>query len=77
MSINNQPHGETGAESQPLADKSTPVAIVLAVLLAPAAYLYVGKTKWAVINLLTANYLLLGFIIAPIHVYTIIGDAGN
>ncbi|WP_239642092.1 hypothetical protein [Natrinema versiforme] len=54
-----------------------PVALLLALVLSPAAYYYVGRTKLAVINLLTLNYLLLGIVIVPIHVYTIITGARN
>jgi hypothetical protein len=60
------------SDAQPLADKSTPVAMLLAVVLSPVAYYYVGRTKLAVINLLTLNYLMLGIVITPIHVYTIL-----
>jgi len=75
MATNSSPADDTGKQAQAIADKSLPVAILLALVLSPAAYYYVGRTKLAVINLLTLNYLLLGMVIVPIHVYKIIGDA--
>jgi len=57
--------------------KSTVTAVLLALVFAPIAYYYVGRTKWAIINLLTLNYLLLGMVIAPIHVYTIVSGDGS
>jgi len=71
-------HSETDpqySDAQPLAEKSTPVALLLAVVLSPVAYYYVGRTKLAVINLLTINYLMLGIVITPIHVYSILTGA--
>ncbi len=53
------------------------MAVLLALVLSPVAYYYVGRTKLAVINLLTLNYLLLGIVVVPIHVYKIINDAQN
>lgn len=44
-------------------------------VLSPVAYYYVGRTKLAVINLLTINYLMLGIVITPIHVYSILSGA--
>lgn len=75
MATNSSPADDTGRQAQAIADKSTPVAILLALVLSPAAYYYVGRTKLAVINLLTLNYLLLGIVVVPIHVYKIISDA--
>jgi len=57
------------------ADKSSVVAILLGLTLSPLAYYYVGNTKLAIINLLTLNYLTLGFIAVPIHAYKMIRDA--
>jgi hypothetical protein len=62
-------------ELQKVARKSPGVAIALALLLTPASYWYVGRTGLAVVNFLTFNYLLLGFIIVPIHSYKIINNA--
>lgn len=57
--------------------RSTVTAVVLAVLFAPIAYYYAGSTKWAIINLLTLNYLMLGVVIAPIHVYAIVSGSDS
>jgi len=45
------------------------------VVLSPVAYYYVGRTELAVINLLTSNYLMVGIVITPVHVYTILRGA--
>ncbi|MUV90854.1 TM2 domain-containing protein [Halapricum sp. CBA1109] len=66
---------ETSRDRQPIANKSKGVAIVLGILLSPLAYYYVGRTKLAVVNLLTLNYLMVGIVAVPIHVYAIISDA--
>lgn len=57
------------------ANKSIPVALLLAVFLSPLAYHYIGKRKLAVVNLFTLNYLLLGIVVVPIHVVKLITDA--
>jgi len=57
------------------ANKSIPVALLLAVFLSPLAYHYIGKRKLAVVNFFTLNYLLLGIIVVPIHVVKLITDA--
>jgi hypothetical protein len=44
-------------------------------LLSPAAYYYVGRTKLAVLNFVTLNYLALGFLIVPIHTCMIVNNA--
>lgn len=75
MATNRSPADDDNRQAQALADKSTPVAILLALVLSPVAYYYVGRTKLAVINFLTLNYLLLGLVIVPIHVYMILSDA--
>lgn len=62
-------------ELQKVAQKSPGVAVALGLLLTPASYWYVGKTGLALVNFLTFNYLLLGFIIVPVHSYKIIEDA--
>lgn len=74
---------ETGAsipdgrvyELQKVARKSPGVAVALGLLLTPAAYWYVDRIGLALVNFLTFNYLLLGFIVVPIHSYKIIMDA--
>jgi len=75
MSTTNTSTDENRTATAANAEKSTPVAILLAVFVSPLAYYYVGRTKLAVINLLTFNYLLLGIVIVPIHVYKIIANA--
>jgi hypothetical protein len=65
--------GQTSTDAQ-LSEKSTAVTILLGVFLSPLAYYYVGRTKLAVINFLTLNYLGLGFIAVPIHAYKILND---
>lgn len=62
-------------ELQKVARKSPGVAVALGLLLTPASYWYVGRTGLALVNFLTFNYLLLGFILVPIHTYKIINDA--
>ncbi|SFS92390.1 hypothetical protein [Halostagnicola kamekurae] len=74
MTTNSSP-ADDGAHAQAIADKSFPVAILLSIVLSPVAYYYVGRTRLAILNLLTLNYLLLGIVIVPIHVYKIISDA--
>ncbi len=62
-------------ELQKLARKDVGTAIALGFLLTPAGYWYVDEVGLAVLNFLTFNYLLLGFIIVPIHSRKIIKDA--
>jgi hypothetical protein len=76
MSVDSQPAGDHRSEGSAVAEKSVPVAVILGIFLSPAAYLYVGKTKWAIINLVTLNYLMLGLVATPVHVYKIIDNAG-
>ena len=59
------------------ARKSKAVAALLGLFLSPVAYIYVGKWAWAIVNLLTINFLLLGFVIVPIHTYYSIVMAQN
>lgn len=57
------------------ARKNKLIAVLLAIFLPPIAYIYIGKWAWALVNLLTANFLFLGFIIVPIHTYMSINSA--
>jgi hypothetical protein len=75
MSTDNAFPDERRQKVQSTADKSKIVAIVLGLLLSPASYYYVGRTKLAIINLVTLNYLALGFLIVPIHSYLIVTNA--
>lgn len=56
-------------ELEQIADKHLGVAVFLGFLLSPLGYVYIGRWGLAVINLFTLNYLLLGIVIVPIHVY--------
>lgn len=62
-------------ELQKVARKSPGIAVALALLLTSVSYWYVGRTGLALVNLLTFNYLLLGFLIVLIHSYMIINNA--
>jgi hypothetical protein len=75
MSTDNAFPDERRQKVQSTAEKSKVVAIVLGLLLSPASYYYVGRTKLAVINLVTLNYLTLGFLVVPIHSYLIVDNA--
>lgn len=62
-------------ELQNLARKDQLTVAVVSFLITPAGYLMVGKTGLAIINFITLNYFLLGFIVVPIHTWKIIGNA--
>lgn len=62
-------------ELESLAAKNRLVAILLGLFLSPLAYVYLGRWRWAVINVLTLNYLLLGFVLVPIHAYRLLNSA--
>lgn len=53
---------------QNLAHKSKGGNILLALIVPPLAYVNIGKPLMAVLNFFTVNFLLLGYIIVPIHV---------
>lgn len=48
---------------------------VLSLFVPPLAYLEVGKPGYAIVNFLTANYMLLGLAIVPLHTYSSINEA--
>jgi hypothetical protein len=75
MATTDSPADDRTRNAQALEDKSTAVAILLALFVSPLAYYYVGRTKLAVINFLTLNYLLLGIVVVPVHTYKILADA--
>ena len=75
MTTNSSPAEGQRAEMQNRANKSIPLALLLAVFLSPLAYHYIGKRKLAVVNLFTLNYLLLGIVVVPIHVVKLITGA--
>jgi|GEM_PF-4631781 len=62
-------------ELEALADKSTPLAALLGFVLGPLGYVYVGSWRWAVINFVTINYLLLGVILVPLHTVAMVFGA--
>jgi uncharacterized membrane protein YqaE (UPF0057 family) len=62
-------------ELETLAAKNQWVAILLGLFLSPLAYVYLGRWKWVLINVLTLNYFLLGFVLVPIHAYRLLNSA--
>ena len=58
-----------------LAQKNMRVVMAWSFFITPVGYLKVGKTGLALINLLTANFLLLGPLIVPFHTRKMIKDA--
>ncbi len=68
-------YDDTRTESP--ADRSTAVTLLLSVFISPLGYYYVGRRKLALVNLLTLNYLALGFVAVPIHTYLITLDAAQ
>lgn len=62
-------------ELQKIARKDQTTIAIVSLLLTPAGYLMIGKTGLAIINFLTFNYFLLGFLIVPFHTWKIIGNA--
>lgn len=62
-------------ELEAKASKSPVIAFILG-FLGPLGYLYVDEWGLALINLLTFNYLLLGFVVVPIHAPYITLSAG-
>lgn len=55
------------AELRKLANKSPIAAVILGLFLPPISYVYIGKYRLAVLNLVTLNYLMLGVVIVPIQ----------
>ncbi|ERH11153.1 MAG: hypothetical protein J07HX64_02934 [halophilic archaeon J07HX64] len=71
----NETHTQENARTPSPADNSTTVTLLLSVFVSPLGYYYIGKKKLALINLVTLNYIGLGFIAVPIHTYMIMQDA--
>jgi hypothetical protein len=69
------PHANKSTRAEPPADRSTVVAALLSVFVSPLGYYYVGRTRLAVLNLLTLNYLLLGVLVVPVHTHLIVRGA--
>lgn len=62
-------------ELERIASKSTTNVMLWGLFVTPVAYLKLGKTGWALLNFFTANYLLLGFLLVPLHARKMIKDA--
>lgn len=62
-------------KDEKIARKDLNTNVLLGIFLPPIAYVNLGKPLLAVVNLITFNYLLLGFIVVPYHAYAIIRDA--
>jgi hypothetical protein len=60
---------------QGIAETDGDLLAILSVMLSPFGYYMVGRTKLAMLNLLTINYLLLGVAIVPLHTWKIHRDA--
>ena len=58
-----------------LTSKNKVISMVLAFFCAPMSYAYIKRYDFMLISLLTFNYFLLGFIIAPLHVYYLYNQA--
>ena len=56
-------------EAYTLMKKNKIISMVLAFFCAPVAYAYLKKYDFMLISMLTLNFLLLGFIVAPLHLY--------
>lgn len=62
-------------ELEKIASKSNTAVILWGIFLTPVAYWKVGRKGLAILNFITFNYVLLGWIIVPIHCNKIINDA--
>ncbi len=62
-------------EAYTLMKKNKILAMVLAFFCAPISYAYLKKYEYLFISILTLNYCLLGFIIAPLHLYYMFNQA--
>ncbi|WP_185715569.1 hypothetical protein [Halocatena pleomorpha] len=62
-------------ELEQVATKSRIIGMVLGFFAPPISYVYVNKWGWALLNVFTLNYLLLGFVIVPLHISNIISNA--
>lgn len=62
-------------ELEKIASKSTTSVMLWGFFVTPVAYLKLGKTGLAVLNFVTLNYLLLGFLVVPFHARKMITDA--
>lgn len=55
-------------QAQKIASRNRGLATVLGFLAPPIGYAYVDSWGLAALNFITLNYLLLGFVIVPLHV---------
>ena len=62
-------------EAYSMVKKNKILAMVLAFFCAPIAYAYLKKYEYLFISVLTLNYCMLGFIIAPLHLYYMYNQA--
>lgn len=62
-------------ELQKLAQKDLGLTMALGLLLSPGAYLHIGRPWLAVINFVTLNYFLTGFLLVPLHTRKLIVEA--
>lgn len=58
-----------------VANKNILIVICVSLLVTPLGYWMVGRKMLALVNFLTLNFALLGFVIVPIHTYLIIKGA--
>lgn len=63
------------AEMEKLGSRSAVLGSIIGFLLGPIGYVYAGQWRWAVINFITLNYLLLGVVLVPVHVTAMIWGA--
>lgn len=61
-------------EKKKVANKDITTVMLVSFLLTPVGYWMVGKTLLAVVNFVTLNYFLLGWLIVPFHTRKIIKD---
>ena len=66
---------DDGISDEKLAGKNVRSVMLWGFLLTPVGYLKVGKTKLAIINFVTLNYIFLGPIIVPFHTRKMILEA--
>lgn len=62
-------------ELEKMASKDATTMALVGFLISPLGYWMLGKTGLAIVNVLTFNYFLLGFLIVPFHCYSLVNDA--
>lgn len=62
-------------ELEKIASKDKTTIILLGIFITPLGYWMIGKKGLALVNFITLNYFLLGWIIVPIHCNKMINDA--